>query len=207
MSAISPTWQRVGPVAERITGATTLGRMVLSAQERGEDIALRVPAPQGEHTITYEELGERSRELALGLIALGIQAGEVVSILCSTSADWTLCEMGTVCAGAVLAPIYHTSSPEECRHVLADSQARLVFCENAEQVAKIAQVKHELPELDYVIGIDGHADGALPIEEVRARARQVDPQAVHERVGAVAPEDVATLVYTSGTTGPPGAAC
>jgi len=195
--------QQLRPVAERITGATTLGRMVLSAQERGEDVALRFPTPQGEKTLTYAQLGERSRELALGLIALGIKTGEVVSILCSTRAEWTLCEMGAVCAGAVVAPIYHTNSPEECRHVLADSEARLVFCETAEQVTKIVEVKHELPGLEYVIVIDGHADGALPIKAVSARAGEVDPQAVDERVRAVVPEDVATLVYTSGTTGPP----
>ena len=63
------------PVAERITGASTLGRMVLCAQERGEDVALRYPTPAGVQTVTYGELGERSRELALGLIALGIEGG------------------------------------------------------------------------------------------------------------------------------------
>jgi long-chain acyl-CoA synthetase len=198
-----PVFTPLRPVAERITGATTLGRMVLSAQERGEDLALRYPSTEGERTITYAELGERARELALGLIALGIDGGEAVSILCSTSAEWTLCEMGAVCAGAVVAPIYHTNSPEECRHVLADSQARLVFCEDAQQVAKILQVKGELPELEHVIVIDGDAEGAVPIKELRARAEEVDPGAVEERVRAVAPEDVATLVYTSGTTGPP----
>ena len=87
--------------------------------------------------------------------------------------------------------------------MLADSEARLVFCENAEQVAKIVEVRHELPALQYVIVIDGHADGALAINAVRERAGEVGPQAVDERVRAVAPEDVATLVYTSGTTGPP----
>jgi long-chain acyl-CoA synthetase len=202
-AAPDPTFTPVRPVAERITGATTLGRMVLSAGERGEDIALRGPTPDGEQTITYAELGERAREFALALIALGIQRGDTVSILCSTSAEWTLCELGAVCAGAVLAPIYHTNSPEECRHVLADSQAKLVFCEDAPQVAKILQVRDELPELEHVIAIHGQAPGAVPIKELRARAAEVDPGAVEERVSGVAPEDVATLVYTSGTTGPP----
>ncbi len=209
------------PVLERITSASTLGRMVLAAQQRGEDVALRYPTPAGEQTITYGQLGERSRELARGLIALGIDGGDVVSILCSTRAQWTLCELGAVCAGAVVAPIYHTNSPEECRHVLADSEARLVFCEDAAQVAKIAQVREQLPKLEHVIVIDGHAEGAHPLNPaegarplstaegaltlsvVRGRAEEVDPQVVDERVQAVAPEDVATLVYTSGTTGPP----
>jgi len=209
---------RVRPVAERITGATTLGRLVSSAQERGGDVALRYPAPRGEEarngaaqdraaqseeTITYAQLGERSRELARGLIALGIERGDVVSILSSTRAEWTLCELGAVCAGAVVAPIYHTNSPEECRHVLEHSQARLVFCENAEQVGKIAQIEDGLPRLEHVIVMEGHAAGANPIEALARRARDVEPRAVDERVAAVKPEDVATLVYTSGTTGPP----
>ena len=150
----------VRSVAERITGATTLGRMVLSTEERGEDVALRSPAPRGEVTVTYAELVEGSRELALSLIALGIEKGDVVSILCSTRAEWTLCELGAVCAGAVVAPIYHTNSPEECAHVLSDSEARLVFCEDAEQVAKIAKVASGLPKLEHVVVLDGDAPDA-----------------------------------------------
>ena len=191
------------PLAERITGATTLGHMVLSALERGEDVALRYPTPRGEETITYAELGGRSRELARGLIALGIESGDVVSILCSTRAEWTLCELGAMCAGAVVAPIYHTNSSEECRHVLEHSEARLVLCEDSGQVAKITQIEEGLPKLEHVIVIDGEAAGASPIETLMRRAAEVDPQRVDERVHAVAPEDVATLVYTSGTTGPP----
>jgi len=143
------------PVSERTTGATTLGRLVLSAQERGEDVALRYPTPTGEETISYAELGQSSRELAQALIALGIERGDVVAILCSTRAEWTLCELGAQCAGAIVAPIYHTNSPEECRHVLADSGARLVFCEDAEQVAKIAAIERDLPRLAHVIVLDG----------------------------------------------------
>ncbi len=113
------------------------------------------------------------------------------------------CELGAVCAGAVVAPIYHTNSPEECRHALADSEARLVFCEDATQVAKIAQVREQLPTLEHVIVIDGHAEGAHQLGTVRGRAGEVHPRVVDERVHAVMPGDVATLVYTSGTTGPP----
>ena len=203
-TATSPSRSAVlRPVSERITGATTLGRLVLSAQERGEDVALRYPTPTGEETISYAELGQSSRELAQALIALGIERGDVVAILCSTRAEWTLCELGAQCAGAIVAPIYHTNSPEECRHVLADSGARLVFCEDAEQVAKIAAIEGDLPGLAHVIVLDGHAAGANPIQALRRLAGEVEPQAVDERVRAVEPADIATLVYTSGTTGPP----
>jgi long-chain acyl-CoA synthetase len=191
------------PVAERITGATTLGRMVLSAAERGEDVALRHPTADGYADITYAQLGERSREIARGLIALGIERGEVVSILCSTRAEWTVCELGAQCAGAVVAPIYHTNSPQECLHVLSHSQARLVFCEDAAQVAKIAAIRDHAPRLRHVIAIDGEAEGATPLAVLRGRGDEVAAAAVDERVLQVEPQDVATLVYTSGTTGPP----
>ena len=197
------TSTRIRPVAERITGAATLGRMVLSASERGEDVALRLPGEDGFRSITYRELGETAREIARGLIALGIEPGEVVAILCSTRAEWTLCEAGALCAGAVIAPVYLTNSPEECQHVLSHSQARLVFCEDAEQVAKIALVAPRCPDLEHVIVIEGQAPGAIPLAELRRDGETVEADAVERRVRAVAPEDVATLVYTSGTTGLP----
>jgi len=191
------------PIAERITGATTLGRMILSASERGEDVALRHPVDERFESITYRELGERARAIALGLIAMGIEAGDVVAILGSTRAEWTLCEASALCAGAVVAPIYHTNSPEECRHVLAHSEARLLFCEDAAQVAKVARIAAACPRLEHVIVIEGDAPGAMPMEQLRAAGRSVDAEEVERRVRAVEPGDVATLVYTSGTTGPP----
>ncbi|MGO9319272.1 MAG: AMP-dependent synthetase/ligase [Solirubrobacteraceae bacterium] len=191
------------PVAERITGATTLGRMILSASERGEDVALRYPGGEGLRSISYRELGEHGRAIASGLIALGIEPGDAVAILCSTRAEWTLCEAGAVCAGTVVAPIYHTNSPEECLHVLSHSGARLVFCEDAAQVAKIEQIRAGCPVLEHVIVIDGPAPGAGTLEELRERGEGVDAEEVERRVRAVEPDDVATLVYTSGTTGPP----
>ena len=190
-------------IAERITGAATLGRMVLSAAGRGEEVALRYPQGDTFQPITYSELGERATAIAGGLIALGIESGDVVSILCSTRAEWTLCEAGTACAGAVLAPVYDTSSPEECRHVIAHSGARLVFCENAAQVAKVAQIADRCRALEHVIVIEGEASGAITLQELCSRGDYVTAEEVEARVREVAPEDVATIVYTSGTTGPP----
>jgi len=191
------------PVAERITGATTLGRMVLSASERGEDVALRHHRGGELREITYSQLGEHSRAIARGVIALGIEAGDVVSILCSTRAEWTLCELGALCAGAAVAPVYHTNSPEECLHVLSHSEARLVFCEDVAQVAKVNLIRERCPRLEHVVVIDGEAPGAIALAELRRRGEEVDPEEVENRVRAVAPDDVATLVYTSGTTGLP----
>jgi long-chain acyl-CoA synthetase len=191
------------PVTERVTGAATLGGMILSAAERGESVALRHPSEEGERSIAYRELGRHAREIARGLISLSIRPGEVVSILSSTRAEWTLCEAGALCAGAVVAPIYHTNSSEECRHVLAHSQARAVFCENVEQAAKVREVSTRCPALEHVILIGGEAPGAMSLAELRRRGEEIDPGEIERRVRTSEPGDVATLVYTSGTTGPP----
>jgi long-chain acyl-CoA synthetase len=191
------------PVAERITGATTLGRMILSASERGEDLALRYRSGEVFHTITYRELGERARRIACGLIALGVEQGDSVAILCSTRAEWTLCEAGILCAGAVVVPVYHTNSAEECEHVLTHSAARVLFCEDAPQLEKIERIRERCPRLEHVVVIEGSPSGAMPLAELCDRGREIDAEQIETRVRDVAPDDVATIVYTSGSTGPP----
>ncbi len=198
-----PTASSLPPVAERTTGAATLGRLFLSASERGEEVAIRQPLDGTYQPITYRRLGELAREIARGLIELGIQRGERIAILCSTRAEWTLVEAGAACAGLVVVPVYHTNSPEECRHVLADSSARAIVCEDASQVTKIDRIRESCPELRHVLVIDGEAPGAITIDELRRRGDAADAEEVPRRVQAVASDDVATIVYTSGTTGPP----
>jgi long-chain acyl-CoA synthetase len=175
---------------------TTLGEMVLVSAARHTGVALQYP--RGEHTayVSYSELGTISSEIARGLISLGIEPGDRVAILGLTSADWTLADCGALCAGAVVTPIYHTNSPEECAYVLSHSDARLVFCEDAAQAAKIEQVRDRCPALEHVVRFD-------ELDELRQRGAEVPPDAVQERLAQVSPDDVATLVYTSGTTGPP----
>jgi len=192
------------PVAERATGAATLGRLILSASERGEEVALRHPLDGTYRPVTYRELGEQARAIARGLAGLGVQAGERIAILCSTRVEWTLVEAGAACAGLVVVPVYHTNSPEECRHVLAHSSARAVVCEDARQVEKIDRIRTSCPELRHVVVIDGEAPGAITLEELRRQGEErTDPEEIERRVEEVAPSDVATIVYTSGTTGPP----
>lgn len=189
--------------SERATGALTLGHMVLAFEGRGDDVALRYPDGGLMASTSYAELARRCQEVARGLIALGIGSGDRVSILGSTRWEWTVCDLGSACAGAVVAPIYHTNSPGECAHVLSDSGARLVFCEDAAQAAKIASVRELCPRLEHVVVIDGEAPGAMTLESLRVAGGEIDAGAVDQRIEGVAPRDLATIVYTSGTTGPP----
>jgi long-chain acyl-CoA synthetase len=180
----------------------TLGRMVLDAAARFDGVALQYQ--RGGHTvrIPYPALGAISIEIAQGLISLGIEPGDRVAILGITSADWTLVDCGSLCAGAVVTPIYHTNSPEECAYVLDHSQARLVFCDDASQLEKIAQVRDRCPMLEHVVVFEPAGD-AITVEQLRHRGSEIPAEHVYERVAAIRPDDLATLVYTSGTTGPP----
>jgi long-chain acyl-CoA synthetase len=190
--------------AERATHAPTVCAMALTTVAvHGDSAALKF-ARGGEWTeMSYAELGNAVRDIACGLMAVGVEPGDRVSILSGTRYEWTLADLAALCAGAVVAPIYHTNSPDECRYVLEHAGSRVVFCEDAEQVAKVRQVADACPALEQIVVLDGTADGALTLDELRARGESVDREAMEAVAGAVKPGDPATIVYTSGTTGPP----
>jgi long-chain acyl-CoA synthetase len=177
--------------------------MVLSAAHAHPGVALQFKRDGAWAYISYAELGTISSELARGLISLGIEGGDRVAVLGLTSADWTLADCGGLCAGAVVTPIYHTNSPLECAYVLENSGARVVFCENAEQAAKIEQIRDRCPALEHVVLFESSSNGLLTLDRLRELGSEVPPEAVTERLRSVGPDDLATLVYTSGTTGPP----
>ncbi len=188
------------------TGSKTIADLLPLAVERyGERTAARHKRDGTWHDVTFAEVGTLAQEIGLGLVDLGIAAGDRVAILCRTRPEWTYCDFGATQAGAVVVPIYPTNAPEECEWVLVDSAARAVICEDADQVAKIAAVRDRLPALEHVIAID--ADGApaatIALDELRARGRSGDRAELERRIAAVAPEDPYTFIYTSGTTGPP----
>jgi long-chain acyl-CoA synthetase len=180
----------------------SLAGLALRAAAAHDAPALTAP---GRPEVSYAELGRAIRQIGAGLAALGVNAGDRVALLAGTRPEWTLADFGALCAGAVVVPVYHTNSPGECRYVLAHAGARVLICEDAAQAAKIAAVRDELPALEQVVVMDGPVEGTLTLDELRARgAAAGDPDAVvAERVAGVGEADSATIVYTSGTTGPP----
>ena len=186
-------------VTDHRTGAGTVGGLALAAARRQGD-ALTVP---GRAPISYPELGRAVRDIAGGLAALGIERGDHVAILAGTRPEWTLADLGALCAGATVVPIYQTNSPEECEYILAHAGVRAIFCEDADQVAKVEQVRERCPALEHVIVFDGPAAGAVTLAALRAGGAETGAAVVAERLAGVSPRDVATIVYTSGTTGPP----
>jgi long-chain acyl-CoA synthetase len=186
------------------TGSSTIADLMGLAAERYADRPA-VSFKRGDEwvEVTYREVGDIVSEIARGLIDLGLQSGDRAAILCSTRPEWTYASFGISSAGGVVVPIYPTNSPEECEWVAGNSESRLLFAEDAEQAAKIAQVRDRLPNLEAVIVLDGSADGAITVDELRERGRGRSHEEVAERAAAVKPEDPYTFIYTSGTTGPP----
>jgi long-chain acyl-CoA synthetase len=203
--------------AASATGSRTIADLIEhSAAEHAEHVAVRYKRDGTWQDVTYAQLAEIVQEIGLGLIDLGIQPGERLCILANTRPEWSYVDMAATAAGAVVVPIYQTNSPEECLWVISDSDACAIVCENDEQLAKIAAIKEQLPNLRTVIVIDpparadtngssadSHPLEAITLEQVRERGRERSPEELGARRAGVKPEDPFTFIYTSGTTGPP----
>jgi long-chain acyl-CoA synthetase len=198
---------------ESATGSHTIADLIpRTAAEHADRTAVRFKRDGAWHDVTYAELATIVREIALGLIDLGIESGERVCILANTRPEWSYADLAATAAGAVVVPIYQTNSPEECLWVISDSAACAIVCENDEQLAKIAEIRDRLPNLRTVIVIDSptgehspvaRALDTISLEEVRERGSSHSQDELDARRAGIRPEDPYTFIYTSGTTGPP----
>jgi long-chain acyl-CoA synthetase len=177
--------------------ADTLPELLLRSFASHEGTAMSVRRDGVTHETTFAELVTVTREIAGGLIAHGVRPGDRVAILGNTRPEWTLADCGALCAGATVVPVYHTNSPEECEYVLVHSGARVLICEDAEQLAKITKIRARVPALEHVFTMLP-TEGAPSLAELRSSGDPDTADLVH-----VEPDEPATIVYTSGTTGPP----
>jgi long-chain acyl-CoA synthetase len=195
------------PALEASTGSTTIANLMTTAAEKhAANVAIRHKVGDEWHDLTFAEVGEIVKQVAKGLIANDITLGDKVAILSNTRPEWTYADFGALCAGACVAPIYQSNSPEEVEYVLNHSEAKLLFVEDGEQLAKVAAVRDQLTHLEKVIIIDPDVDDlgdAISLEELKQQGAHLDDSVFDERVAAVQPDDLCTIVYTSGTTGPP----
>src|SRR5215213_4209478 len=188
---------------ERGTQSRTLADLLpRSAEVYGAAEAVRFREGDSWVSRSFAEVGETVRALSLGLIDLGIEKGDKVSILANTRPEWTYFDFAALSIGAVVVPIYQTNSPEECQYVLENSDAKVVVVEDDEQIEKIRAVRDSLPLLEHVIRMTGSSEDAISLEDVRSRGEGGDTE-WEARWKAVSKEDVCTFIYTSGTTGPP----
>jgi long-chain acyl-CoA synthetase len=149
-----------------------------------------------------------SRAAARALVALGFEPGHNVCILGFNRPEWTIVDHGAMLAGGAPAGIYTTCSPSEVQYIVEHAEARIVVVENAAQFAKIAAERERLPGVRHVVLMRGASVDdplALTWEEFLARGQSVPESAIDARLAGLRDDRVATLVYTSGTTGPPKA--
>lgn len=156
-------------------------------------------------SVTWAEAAADVDEVAAGLLALGLHREDRVAIVANTRYEWIIADLGVMCAGGATTTVYPTTAADDAAYILADAGCRFAIVEDAEQAAKIAAHRAELPDLETIIVIDAAA-GELSLTDVRAQGRAhlaAHPQAVVEATDAIGPDDLATLIYTSGTTGRP----
>ena len=196
-----------------VRGQDTLPRLFRQVvRERGERVAMREKHLGIWRAITWREYGERVRHVALGLVALGLRPRDVVSIVADNRPEWLYTDMGTLCAGGITNGIYITDSPGQVEFIVDDSGTRFFFAENEEQLDKILEVRARCPQLAKIIVYDMDGLHAFQDEQVLSFAELLERGARYDRehpgafdplVEIARPEDLAILVYTSGTTGPP----
>ena len=184
--------------------ATLADLLPLAAERYASQTAIKYKNESGAWVDrSYREVGETVRSLSLGLIDLGIEKGDKVSILANTRPEWTYFDFAALTAGATVVPIYQTNSPEECQYVLENSDARAVIVEDAEQLDKVRRVRDTLPKLEHVILIEGETDDTISMAQLSARGEGRDDSEWQQRYSSVTTDDICTFIYTSGTTGPP----
>src|SRR5271163_449293 len=143
------------------TGSSTVADLIpRTAAEHAEHTAVRFKRGGAWHDVSYAELATIVQEIGLGLIDLGIEPGERVCILANTRPEWSYADLAATAAGAVVVPIYQTNSPEECLWVISDSDACAIVCEDESQLAKIAAIRDQVPNLRTIIVIDPPAAGS-----------------------------------------------
>jgi long-chain acyl-CoA synthetase len=161
---------------------------------------------------SWAQYGERARFVGMGLVKLGLARGEVVSVLAETVPEWLYADMGTMGAGGVTNGIYPTDSAKQVEYILTDSRSRFLFVEDDEQLDKFLDVRERCPDVTkaFVFDMEGLNDFSdpqvMPFDTLLELGRAHDaanPGLWEKLVAASQPEELALLVYTSGTTGPP----
>jgi long-chain acyl-CoA synthetase len=176
---------------------------IATAPKNPSATALRFHEAGAERTMTYAQLADEVDAYARGLLALGVAAGDRVGVLATTRHEWTIADLAILAAGAITVPIYQTNSPEECQYVIEHSGMKVLFCEDADQLTKIAEIRAQCPDLGQLIAFEGGGGEVLTLDELKSRGQDVTTESVRERQAAVTSDDIVTIVYTSGTTGPP----
>ena len=169
-------------------------------------VAYRFKSDGAWKDVTWADAQQTVYRAAKALMSLGVERDTKVCILGQTRLEWVLGDFAIGHAGGVTVGIYPSNLPADCQYIINHSDAQLIFVENAEQLDKILEVRENLTDLREIVIWDGAGDAAnnvLSWDEFLARGDGVPDEQLVERAATLTPDDLASLVYTSGTTGVP----
>jgi long-chain acyl-CoA synthetase len=179
---------------------------LLAARKHAGRTALKYKKGEEWIDVSFEEFGDAVRETALGLMSLGLEKGDRISILANTRPEWAYACFAILSAGGVSVSIYQTNSPSEVQYVANHSESKAIFVEDEEQLAKVRSCRAKLPHLEHIVIFepgDASGDDVVSLDALRERGREGDAATLDERIASVNPDENAIFIYTSGTTGPP----
>src|SRR3954465_2966841 len=195
-----------------LTVADTIAKsFLLAAKTRGDRPAIREKKFGIWRSTSWRQWLQISKEIAYGLHAIGFRAGDVASIIANAVPEWVFTDMGVICAGGVSSGIYPTDSAVQVEYLINDSRTKVIFAEDEEQLDKILSCRARCPTLQTIVvfdmeGLSGFSDPmVMSLDEFRALGSNHirDRETLwDEMIGSRGADDLAILVYTSGTTGP-----
>ena len=202
-----------GPGPFYFDGCDTLAKLF---RQRCQELKTKVAHREKDYGIwlsyTWTDFYEHARLIGLGLAALGLKRGEVVSILSEDNKEWIYTDLGVQSVGGISSGVYTTDSAKQLAYLVNDSDSRFLFVENDEQLDKYLSVKDQMPGLAKVIVYDREGlhdfsdDKVIFLDDLYRAGRdflKANPNRFDEEIAKSDPKDTAILVYTSGTTGPP----
>ena len=205
--------RHIQPNPDSVLAGDSIPAMFWNAvRERGPNVWLREKDLGIWRSWTWSQAGDAVRELSAGLMALGFTAGDTSSILSNTVIEWVLCDLAVLCCGGVSNGIYPTDAASQVQYLCEDSRTSVLFVEDDEQLDKALEVRAQLPGLRKIVVFDMEGlrelndPGVMSLDALRALGRDYlreHPDELAQRVARIRPEDLAILVYTSGTTGKP----
>jgi long-chain acyl-CoA synthetase len=167
-------------------------------------------------SVTWQEVGDHVSRLAAGLLSLGVEPEQRVGIASGTRYEWILADLAVMCAAGATTTVYPTTNAEDTAYIVSDSECRVVFAEDDEQLAKLRDHRSDLPHLQAVVTFEGTSgtgsEGAsddgwvIGLDELAARGDTYLSEhegVIRQTAEKIRPDQLATLIYTSGTTGRP----